>query len=219
MKELTFNGCLFDLDGTLVSSIESVNRAWSQVANKYGLDVDYVLSVIHGRTADACVRELLSNQSLLTIENEIKWLKNQEANDTKGVIAIEGAYNFLKTLDDNNIPWGIVTSCNIEVAHARMKAAGIPFPKVLVTFEDVTCGKPAPEPYELGAKKLGLEATHCLVFEDAVAGVTSGQSAGAKVFGILSHSTLLQLGLNIGAKAYSQLSVEKQEDKEWKLTF
>ncbi|MFA0087635.1 HAD-IA family hydrolase [Vibrio sp. 10N.261.51.F12] len=219
MTELNFAGCLFDLDGTLVSSIESVNRAWGQVASKYQLDVEYVLSVIHGRTADGCVRDLLRNQSLSTIEKEIEWLKDQESNDTNGVVAIEGALEFLATLDQNQIPWGIVTSCNIDVAQARMKAGGIPIPNVFVTFEDVTCGKPAPEPYLLGAKKLGVKPDKCIVFEDAIAGVASAKSAGASVFGILSHATLSALSVDFGADNYRHLSVDRVSKQSWKLTY
>lgn len=50
-----------------------------------------------------------------------------------------------------------------------------------VTADDVTVGKPDPEPYRRGAAALGVPATDCLVIEDAVAGVRAAEAAGAAV--------------------------------------
>jgi sugar-phosphatase len=50
-----------------------------------------------------------------------------------------------------------------------------------VTGSDVTRGKPAPDPYLLGAKRLGFEPEDCVVFEDAQAGVLAGKAAGVKL--------------------------------------
>jgi sugar-phosphatase len=52
---------------------------------------------------------------------------------------------------------------------------------VLVTAEDVSRGKPAPDGYVLAAQRLGVAANACLVFEDAPAGVLAGEAAGAQV--------------------------------------
>jgi sugar-phosphatase len=46
---------------------------------------------------------------------------------------------------------------------------------------DVELGKPAPDPYLLGASRLGLLPSQCVVFEDAVAGVSSARAAGVGV--------------------------------------
>lgn len=62
-----------------------------------------------------------------------------------------------------------------------MQAAGIPVPTVLVAAEDVSRGKPAPDCFRLGAERLGFDARDCLVFEDAPAGITAAEAAGAAV--------------------------------------
>ena len=67
------------------------------------------------------------------------------------------------------------------MAETRIKAAGLPLPKLLLTSSEVTHGKPHPEPYLKGAKMLGLDASHCVVFEDVPAGIRSGKDAGARV--------------------------------------
>ena len=71
-----------------------------------------------------------------------------------------------------------MTSANPNLGRARLIAAGIPVPTELVTAADVTAGKPNPDPYLLGAKRLGFEPEDCVVFEDAIAGVNAGIAAG-----------------------------------------
>lgn len=86
---------------------------------------------------------------------------------------------FLKTLPPEK--WAIVTSAPLELAERRLEAAGIPVPRLLVTGEDVSAGKPDPQGYLLAAERLGVRAEDCLVFEDAPAGILAGKSAGAEV--------------------------------------
>lgn len=182
-----FKGCLFDLDGTLVDSNAAVNRAWTALAERHALDCDYVLGLIHGRPASESIKELLISQEETVIDKEIAWLKDFETKDTQGVVAIDGAIQFLTTLNELNIPWGIVTSGVYSVATARIKAGKIPKPKILITADQIVHGKPDPEPYLLGAKEIAVSAEQCLVFEDAPAGFCSGLSAKSQVIGILSH--------------------------------
>jgi sugar-phosphatase len=66
----------------------------------------------------------------------------------------------------------------------RLTSVGLPIPAVLVTSEDVSRGKPAPDGYRLGAQRLGLDPAACVVFEDAPAGITAGRDAGARVIAL-----------------------------------
>ncbi|GAA3395413.1 hypothetical protein GCM10020369_68440 [Cryptosporangium minutisporangium] len=81
------------------------------------------------------------------------------------------------------VPWGIVTSGTMAVATARLAAAGLPTPGVLVTAEDVRAGKPDPEPYVIGLERLGA-AGPVVVVEDAPAGIRSGRDAGCPVVAV-----------------------------------
>ncbi len=185
--KIPFLGLLFDLDGTLIDSSVVIDRAWKAFSKKHGLDPDKVLRVIQGKPAFESVKALRPDASSVDIVEDTSWLEQMESQDTEGVIQLPGSVEFLSTLNDHNIPWAIVTSGTIPVATARIKAAGLPTPDVLITPELVTKGKPDPEPYLLGAEKIGLKAEDCIVFEDAPAGVKSGASAGAKVIGILTQ--------------------------------
>jgi sugar-phosphatase len=67
-----------------------------------------------------------------------------------------------------------------------MQFCGLPVPKVLVTADDVTNGKPHPEPYLKGAEWLGFPPAECVVVEDAPSGIQSGRAGGMKVIGMAS---------------------------------
>ena len=82
--------------------------------------------------------------------------------------------------------WGVVTSGSRLLAQNRLQYCGLPVPKVLVTSDDVTNGKPHPEPYLKGAQGLGFAPADCLVMEDAPAGIQSARTGGMKVIGMAS---------------------------------
>ncbi len=82
--------------------------------------------------------------------------------------------------------WGVVTSGSRPLATNRLRYCGLPVPEVLVTSDDVTNGKPHPEPYLKGAEQLGFDPAECLVIEDAPAGIQSARAGGMKVIGITS---------------------------------
>ncbi len=189
MSSIPFKGLLFDLDGTLVDSIPAVTRAWSKWAIEKGLEPEYVLSRIHGRPAVDSITELLGNASAEQIEQEFKWLEDYESTDTQGTVALDGAVNLLHGLNELDVPWAIVTSGTLPVATARIRAAGLPLPKVLITPEKLQNGKPHPEPFLTGASELGLDAADCVCFEDAKAGVISAKQASSTVVAVLSHAT------------------------------
>lgn len=172
-----FAAFLFDMDGTLVNSIASAERVWSDWARSHGLDVAAFLPTIHGVRAI----ETITNLALPGVDpaHEADLLLKAEADDLDGIVQIPGAVAFLNALPSES--WAIVTSAPRSLALARMKAAGIPVPAVLVAAEDVSRGKPAPDCFRLGAERLGVDARDCLVFEDAPAGISAAEAAQAAV--------------------------------------
>jgi sugar-phosphatase len=98
-----------------------------------------------------------------------------------GVVAYPGARELLA---DPGRPLAIVTSCTTALARARLRAADLPEPSVLVTADAIANGKPHPEPFLLGAERLGVAATECVVLEDAPAGIAAGRAAGARVIAL-----------------------------------
>ena len=78
------------------------------------------------------------------------------------------------------MPWAVVTSGTRPVVAARLAAAGLPRPAVLISAEDVTAGKPDPEPYQRAATHLAVVGP-LVAIEDAPAGITSARAAGCTV--------------------------------------
>lgn len=181
-----FRGALFDLDGTLVNSLDFVERSWATWATEKGLDVEDVRQYLHGKTAMNTLRHFLHDASEAVREAEFRRLEEYEADNAVGMTAVSGAVAFLQQLEAHGVPWGIVTSGSYKVASARIREAGFPLPPVLVTSEDIHTGKPHPEPFLLGAERLGLPARQCLAFEDSHAGLTSAAEAGCVVLEILT---------------------------------
>jgi sugar-phosphatase len=181
-----YDAFLFDMDGTLLNSISVVERVWASWAVKHGLEPAVFLKTIHGIRASDVIRTLALPG--VDAEHEAALLLEEELEDVGGIIEIPGAIAFLNSLPAER--WAIVTSAPIELARRRMAAAGIPTPKIIVSGEDVSSGKPSPECYLLGASRLGVDPTKCLVFEDAVAGILAGEAAGADVVVITeTHAT------------------------------
>ena len=77
----------------------------------------------------------------------------------------------------------MVTSGDRILAGNRLAAAGLR-PPLVVTADDISAGKPGPEGFLLAACLLGVPPEHCLVVEDAPAGVEAGRRAGARVIGV-----------------------------------
>jgi sugar-phosphatase len=177
VTQKSYAALLFDMDGTLLSSIEAAERVWGSWAERHGLDVAAFLPTIHGVRAEDTIRK--QNIANIDITAEVQWVTEAEYNDVGGIIPIDGIAAFLQSLPADR--WAIVTSASLDLATRRLKAAGIAIPDVVVTAEDVSKGKPHPDPFLLAAEKLGVSAADCLVFEDAPAGIQAAKAAGADV--------------------------------------
>lgn len=173
----TYAAFLFDMDGTLLSSIAAAERVWGAWARRHGLDVDAFLPTIHGVRAEDTIRR--QNLAGIDIDEEVEWVHRGELDDVGGVQAIDGIVDFLNSLPDDR--WAIVTSATRQLAGKRLAAAGIRPPSTFVTAEDVRHGKPAPDCFLLATERLGVKAADCLIFEDAPAGIAAAEAAGADV--------------------------------------
>lgn len=184
MVRIPCRGVLFDLDGVLADSMPAVNRVWTTWAVRHGFDPDEVVHKAQGRPSITTVREYLPEGD---VEEENREIERHEIADVQDVKPAPGAIELVQSLPANR--WAIVTSGTCALATARIRAAGLPLTKHLVTSSDITRGKPDPEPYLKGAASLGLAARDCVVVEDAGAGVRSGKAAGARVIAVrTSHS-------------------------------
>jgi sugar-phosphatase len=203
-----FAAFLFDMDGTILTSIKAAERVWGQWAASHGLDVDAFLPTIHGKRTEDTIRAL----ELPGVDPaaEAAFITRAEIEDVAGIEAIRGAAALLASLPAGR--WAIVTSAPRLLAEARIAAAGLPIPEVLVAAEDVERGKPAPDPFLLGARKLGVAPADCLVFEDTLAGLRSAAAAGmASIVVTTTHSHPLETDVT-AVLDYEDLRAEQAAD-------
>jgi sugar-phosphatase len=172
---------LFDLDGVLVDSTRAVDREWREWAAQKGVDGDAIMAIAHGVRTVEVIRRVAPQ---LDAEAEATEIENREAGDQHDVLVMPGAVELVRSIPIGQ--WGVVTSGSKLLASARLRFCGFPIPDVLVTADDVTNGKPDPEPYLKGAARLGFDAKDCIVIEDAPAGIQAARSAGMKVIGLAS---------------------------------
>jgi sugar-phosphatase len=176
MTEIHCAALLFDMDGVLINSTPAVARVWRRWALEHGFNPEEVVGRAHGRPSLTTVREYLPHADH---EAENREVERREIEDLEGVVPLPGALDLLASLPADR--WTIVTSCTRPLAEVRIKAAGLPLPKKLITSNDIVHGKPHPDPYLKGASVLGFPAAECIVLEDVPAGVRSGKAAGARV--------------------------------------
>jgi mannitol-1-/sugar-/sorbitol-6-phosphatase len=164
---------VFDCDGVLVDSDASVVAAWSAWAIARGLDPAAVLAVCHGQPARATVRAFVDPAGEAAALADIDRLELASTADTA---ALPGARDLVSRLTPDR--WAVFTSANRALAVARLAAAGIPAPSVLLTADDVGRGKPHPDGYRTAIHRLGAVASRSVVVEDAPNGIAAARAAG-----------------------------------------
>lgn len=193
-KTYSCKAILFDLDGVLVDSTASVEYAWNRWAEHHGLDVKAILAIAHGRRSIETMRLVAPERAT---EKEAEELNLIQAQDTSRDVAVSGAAALLAALPPEQ--WAVVTSGPPFLAKARLQAAGLPQPALLITGADVNYGKPHPEGYVKAAYELGVAPEDCLVFEDAPSGIAAGLAAGMRVIAVATTYPLGELPKNVQA--------------------
>src|SRR4051794_37749438 len=171
-----FAGVLLDLDGTLIDSIAAVERSWARWCREHGIDRAR-LHGFHGIPAKGVIATLLPEDQRAAAFERIRDL---EGADVDGIVVLPGAAALLTALAEGGVPTAIVTSGTSDLAEARLAATGLTHPPVVVTASDVERGKPWPDPWLEGARRLGVDPAECLVVEDAVAGLRAAGAAGCR---------------------------------------
>jgi sugar-phosphatase len=194
---------LFDNDGTLVSSVESVRRCWTRWAAEFGITAeDFARVELHGRTAVAIAADLLPADVVPAAVARIEALEVEDV-PNGGAVLLPGTKGFLDSLPADR--WAVVTSATRRLAEARLAHADI-LPKTLVVAEDVTRGKPDPEPYLLAARHIGVDPARCVVFEDAPAGLRAARAAGMITVALATTHQAHELDADLVVSDLSALS-------------
>jgi mannitol-1-/sugar-/sorbitol-6-phosphatase len=180
---------LFDVDGVLLDSRESTERGWLEWARRRGVDPELLRGSMHGvRSADV----IAAVAPELDAAGEADLVERLQEEDTDGVRPVAGAAEALAALDPDRT--AAVTSATRALAVARLAAAGIEAPRVILYAGDVGRGKPDPEGYLAAAERLGAAPEEALVVEDAPQGIEAGRAAGAATIGVTTTHLASELG-------------------------
>lgn len=179
----TFDAVLFDNDGTLTDSTAAVERAWRAWAAHHAVPVERLLAY-HGVPSRSIVEAVVETH--VDVDLATADIDRRELEDLAGVRALPGAVDAMAAVGDRA---AIVTSAGRELAGLRLHAAGLVAPEAFVTADDISRGKPDPQPYLIGAQKLAADPSRCLVVEDAPAGLQSARAAGAATLAVTTTSS------------------------------
>lgn len=179
---------LFDLDGTLVDSMWMWKKIDIEFLDRYGYECpDDLQKSIEGMSfSETAVYFKERFQLPLTLE-EIKacWTQMSIDKYRYEVPLKTGALEFLRFCKEHDIRTGIATSNGREMVDAVVHSLGIEdYLDVITTACEVKAGKPEPDIYLEVAKRLQVNPSECLVFEDIPAGITAGKRAGMTVIAV-----------------------------------
>ncbi len=180
-----FAGYIFDCDGTLIDSMPVHYRAWDEAMRRNGMPgtLDESLFYSLGGVPTRRVAQLIAAHYGITVDVDAVFTEKENlfVKLLADVKRIEPVVAFAKRAVAQNKPVAVASGGPREVVHHSLKLAGLaPLFPIVVTADDVVHGKPAPDMFLLAAKKMGVPASKCLVFEDAEPGHQGAKAAGMK---------------------------------------
>ncbi|CAN6620210.1 glycerol-1-phosphate phosphohydrolase 2 [Trichomonascus vanleenenianus] len=212
-------GCLFDLDGTLMLSTNCVEKFWHEWGDENGIDANEILKTSHGTRTIDILREW--KPEVATEKHSAELEATIPVKYASYAVPVPGVHELRDALPPSQ--WAIVTSGTYPMASGWLKHF-LKFapPDVFITAESVEKGKPDPSGYKLAAEKLHL--SKFLVFEDAPAGIAAGKAAGATVIGMATTydgETVKNAGADIVIKDLTHVKVKgwDAENKKLSLVF
>jgi len=173
-----YQAVLFDMDGVVVDTDASVAEFWQELARDNGFTIspEQLDRHVYGRSALHTLREVFPELPAPRYGEVFEAMRVN--NETLRYQAIPGVLPLLRELSAAGVPLALVTGAQSYKAKAVLGQFDAEF-DVVLTAEDVEAGKPDPRCYRLAAERLGVPIERCIVFEDALSGVTSAVSAGA----------------------------------------
>lgn len=180
-------GAMFDLDGTLIDREPLMLEGIRLACSAAGLELTEEESVFGLGRAWQDVHDTL------LIESRLGWglteFLDRVYGEAEALIqaggaprVLPGAVDLVLAIKEAGIPVALVTgSRHAEVTPALVQLGLVDVFDHLVAAEDYPRGKPSPDPYLLGADRLGVDPVRCVAFEDSWAGVTAALAAGCAV--------------------------------------
>lgn len=202
-EKASVKGMIFDMDGTVVNTIENDYKAWKRLFKEHAVDFSYddfvMLSGVKGT-------ELVKKYLDLPEEELIAFVrkKNQyffEISEKDGLEMMPHVSKLLSTIKTASYKTALATGGNAEKVGFILKHVNLEgYFDEIVTSDDLKKGKPAPEIFQIAAQKLGIEPDEALVWEDAPLGVQAAKNGNFKCVAITTSQKGGKKGLEIADK-------------------
>lgn len=212
-------GVLFDFNGTLIFDNDINFKAWRETCEKIrGTPMTWEeYQICNGQPFKGFMnfilkRECTKEEEKFGVEKEALYRKYLAESNIQ---LADGAIQLFEEMKAKNVPFNIATSSNKENVDLYVEKFGLGkwFDVSKICYSDGTFkGKPNPDIYLTAAKKIGVDAKKCIIFEDAKSGIQAGVSAEGKVIGLTSSLTKEELesikGVVKGIKDFTEVNVE-----------
>lgn len=174
-------GAIFDMDGLLFDTEKLFDIAWHRIADKYGLILTQnFFDTSRGTSGDVMKRNLKRFFPDLDPSVLLNELFENTAELTKTTVPVKkGVFEILSYFKENGVKMAVASSSPLSMIRNNLKISGADrYFDVVTSGQEVEHAKPSPEVFLLAAKRLGLNAEDCYVFEDGIHGVHAGVKAG-----------------------------------------
>lgn len=211
-------GLIFDLDGTITLTQQFHSQAFSKVFAEHGIEYTEHddLYKYAGMGSGTIFPKVFADHGITLTEEQVKEYSEEKKKiytkilEENEILAVRGVEDFLKRVTDAGYEICIASGNKVEPIEYLLDRVGIrKYFSIIVTNKDANKPKPAPDIFLAAAKKLGLEPTQCIVFEDAVNGVQASKSAGMRCIALatrIPEKDLRTAGADYVVKSYDEIS-------------
>ncbi len=192
---------IFDFDGVLVDSHETINKLFTDLINKdLGLNIreeDFAKNP--GMRFEKRMELLAKERNIDITEEQINKVKDKGryeyyTNLAQYVKLFPGVLRLLDELKYANIKTAIGSNGSRRTIEKMLESLNIKHKfSSIVTFDDVVHGKPAPDIFLKNAENLNLKPKECVVVEDASIGIDAATKAGMKVIAVATTEKVEKL--------------------------
>ena len=187
---MSVRGLLFDFNGTLFFDSECHVQAFNKCFEIYGvkpLERSFMINNLFGKTNELICKGYYVKNATDEDVKEYDRIKEEAYVEKclempERLCLCKGASDMLDYLKENGIPYCIATGSPIQNVEFYFKHLGLGkwFNSDNLVYADGSFrSKPAPDCYEIAAKRLGLTPEECAVFEDGTSGILAANAAGA----------------------------------------
>lgn len=206
-------GFIFDLDGVIVDTAKYHYLAWQKLANQLGFEFSEEQNeLFKGVSRKRCLEILIKIGNITATKDQfdtwmieknidyLEYIKNMDASEI-----LPDVSKVLEFLKGRSIPIAL-GSASKNARPILEKVNLLHYFDIIVDGNSVTKAKPDPEVFLLAAKQLGVKATDCIVFEDAVAGIEAANAAKMVSIGIGNEKTLREAQFNF--TDFTEMSID-----------